>query len=153
MKATALIVEDQESVAYVWSMCLEKLEMVVRWARSLEEALEMALILPPPDLILLDLRLDDSGDLNTIRHIKDLKKGNPDAVVLVVSGYLTKELTEEAIKQGAAGAHEKMTMTRFIDLWACIADALTRAPANVQANMKFTSDLIASLTETMSFDI
>lgn len=148
-KPIALIVEDQGGIRAVWRRALEPLDMEIWEADNLREALEMSSKIPPPDLILLDLRLGDSNDMSTIGAIPTFKKGNPDVVIIVISGYATPEIATLAIQQGAHGIREKLDMNRSAELWAEIQLALKSAPKGAQKALEFTSDLIAKLSKTL----
>jgi DNA-binding NtrC family response regulator len=142
-----LIVEDRPEVARIWRRYLEPLEMEIRWAETLADAKAQSRKLPPPDLILLDLRLADSKDEETLKSIKELTELNPSCAVLVLSGYVTSEITKLAIEQGAHQVIAKLSVQRADDLWNFIKTFLDKAPQSVQARMARTATLIEKLSK------
>lgn len=145
-KPVALIVEDRPEVSTMWAHYLEELDMQVRIAPNLASAKSLSKEIPPPDLIILDLRLPDAHDIDTIGAIKELITPNPDCGVLVISGFLTPALTKLALEQGAHSAMEKMDITRGADFWGGIKKMLAVAPKNVGKRLKETGDLIERLS-------
>jgi DNA-binding NtrC family response regulator len=146
-KPVVLIVEDRPEVADLWTRHLEPLQMEIRHALTLADAKILSKRVPPADLILLDLRLTDSRDENTLCAIKELTELNPNCAVLVLSGYVTPEMTKLAIEQGAHQVIEKQNIQRASDLWGFIKSYLGKAPQSVQKRMACTSDLIEKLSQ------
>jgi len=147
-----LIVEDRPEVSLVWRRALEaysEFGQIEIWAvDNLAHAKQRCLEIPPPDLILLDLRLTDSKDIETLAAIEDLKRGNPDVCVLIISGHLTEDLVKLAIESGAHGVQEKMGMTRSAELWSVINTAVQHAPPNAQKAIPYLANLIEKLSQT-----
>jgi DNA-binding NtrC family response regulator len=57
-----------------------------------------------PDLVLLDLRLPDCGDLSLLETVRRLA---PAATVILMTAFGTPEIREEARSLGAAGVLDK----------------------------------------------
>lgn len=131
----------------LWERSLEPLGFDIRKAANLADAKIQAKRIPPSDLILLDLRLPDSNDASTIASIEELKALNPDCVVLVISGFLTPDLSKLAIEQGAASAIEKLSVTRAADLWEHFKRAIGNKGNGVQKRLACTMDLIERLSK------
>lgn len=148
MKPIALLIEDSEGVAITWKRALEEI-YEIKWADTLRKGVIMCSEIPPPKLILLDLRLGDSDDIATINAITTLQKLAPDCLVIVMSGYITPELLSLAIAKGAHGVHEKLSIKRSEDMWNSIQEAMLKAPPNVQKAAEFTRDIISRLTKTL----
>lgn len=95
--ATILIIDDEAGIQQGCRKALESHGYRVLSAYTLQEGgqkLEAGVI----DLILLDLVLPDGSGLDLLRSILT---GDPDAVVVVISGYATVEHAVEALKSGA----------------------------------------------------
>lgn len=146
----ALIVEDRPEVSTMWANYLKDLNLQVRIAPNLASAKLLSKEIPPPDLIILDLRLPDAHDVDTLASIKELTAPNPDCAVLVISGFLTPALTKLALEQGAHSAMEKMDVTRGIDFWGGIKKMLENSPKNIGKRLKETGDLIERLSAKAS---
>lgn len=151
MSAHALIVEDRPEVAQIWQRALENLGMTVKWASTLAGAKQLSKEIPPPDLILLDLGLTDSPSKDTVEAIDELKQGNPNVVVLILSGLLTPELVASALAKGAHVAIEKLEIQQQQDLWNAILVAKEKASSEGQNALKSTSELIKKLTSALHF--
>lgn len=150
MKPIALIVEDDSNVASHWRNSLQKLDMESRWATNLKDALLLAKKIPPPSLILLDLNLEGGTTaIDTINAISELKTYSPEAVIIIISGFITPEITTLAIEKGAHGVRQKMDMQRSRDLWSEIETARSKAPINAQKALSYTSEIIRSLTNAL----
>lgn len=126
---TVLIVEDEEPVAELWRKLL--LPVVsggkIRMARTAEEALEKMAIPPPPDLVLLDIRVPGvkTGEPdNMLYHIRDLKALNPGATVLVLTGMSDESLPALARQLGADGFRHKTSAASQDRLYGAICEAL-----------------------------
>lgn len=149
MKPIALLIEDDPGVATVYRLSLEKLEMEVKWSESLAGGIRMCKEIPPPKLIILDLRLTDSNDQNTIHQIATLQNLAPESLILVVSGFITPALAQLAIENGAHGVYEKLKVQRMEDFWTGIEQALSRAPSKQQDALSYTNNLIHQLLTTL----
>jgi DNA-binding NtrC family response regulator len=53
---------------------------------------------PPPDVVLLDLRLPDSSDLSLLRQVRQLAPG---AAVILMTAYGTPDVLQGALDLGA----------------------------------------------------
>lgn len=151
-KAIVLIVEDRPEMVTVWRRALEAYsefgQMEIWHVDNLADAKRLAFEIPPPDLILLDLRLTDSKDVETLAAIDHFKVGNPDVCIMIISGYLTPELAKMAIAQGAHGIQEKMSMTRSAELWTAISAAIQKAPPKAQKAIPYLTNLMEKLSQS-----
>ena len=94
---TILIIDDEAGIQQGCRRALEPHGYRVLSACTLQEGgqkLKEGVI----DLILLDLVLPDGSGFDLLRSIL---AGDPDAVVVVISGYATVEHAVEALKSGA----------------------------------------------------
>ena len=149
MKPIALIVEDRPEMARLWETNLHPLDLDIRVADSLERALSIMGGVPPPDLLLLDLRLTDSDEVNTVAHIQKFKKLNPLVIIIVISGFATPDIATAAIAQGASSVINKLEMQKQVTLWREIEAALDQIPQDSAAHKIFgyTSALLTHFTK------
>lgn len=101
-----LLVDDSEAFRRSLGRALRR-EYVVETAASAEEA--QALLDPPPDAVLLDLRLDeaDPSDAQAKRLLGRLRADLPATPVIVITAYGNVETAVECMRLGAADFIEK----------------------------------------------
>lgn len=103
MKYRVLVVDDQEPLRDVIRMMLE-----TGGYETIEvgdsAALQVAFNGPPPDAVLLDLKLPDADGLDLLPLIK---RQWPSAEVIVLTGHASFEAAVEAIKRGAFHFQQK----------------------------------------------
>jgi len=92
-----LIVDDEEIIRDVLETLLEREGYEVTSAETGTEALK-AFEADPHDLVLLDLMLPDRSGLEVLREIR---RRDPDAVVVIVTAYSSIEGAIEAMREGA----------------------------------------------------
>jgi two-component system cell cycle sensor histidine kinase/response regulator CckA len=119
---TVLIVDDERPILDITGQMLRKRGFTVHVCASPIEALEFyrgryAEI----DLVILDMRMPEMEG-RTVFH--EMKKINPDARVLVSSGYSLDGEAEDMLREGAAGFVQKPF--RIAQLIKMILDALGR---------------------------
>jgi signal transduction histidine kinase/DNA-binding response OmpR family regulator len=95
--AHVLVVDDEPSVADVCREFLSGEGLSVTVAESGEEALRL-LQEVRPDVILTDINLPGLSGLEVLRHAK---QADPDACVIVLTGYASTSSAIEALRQGA----------------------------------------------------
>lgn len=126
---TVLIVEDDPMVRELWRRLLSPLTEDIRLAETIPDALAEMRKIPPPDLVLLDLRVPGSTPENTLFHIAALKELNPAAVVLVLTGVSDESLPALARQLGADGFSPKMAAASQDALFDIICETLrTKKP-------------------------
>jgi DNA-binding NtrC family response regulator len=103
LNASVLVVDDEEQFLEVFSKRLEGRGLKVEKAVSGEEALKHAQG-KNFDTIILDMMMPGISGLDAL---KKLKKENPDAQVIILTGHATVEKGVEAIKAGAVDFLEK----------------------------------------------
>jgi DNA-binding NtrC family response regulator len=95
------LADDEASIRDFAAQALERFGYRVRTAATGEEALEV--FAPAPgafDLVLLDIGMPGMGGRKCLREMRRL---DPSAKVLICSGYTTNGHVQEALDQGAAG--------------------------------------------------
>ncbi len=98
---------------------LAPLEANFRYAGSVAEAMAQMSKEPPPDLLLLDLKLPPHSAGDTLNAIQALRQFNPQLSVLAVSGMKLDEVlrvieASGAMVQGFLSKDENFTQTRLL---------------------------------------
>lgn len=99
MQVRLLIVDDDPLMVELLSGLMQPMTSYIGFTDNLHEALEMARV-GKFNLILLDLRLTNTGKEEAFRCIREFK--NQNASVVVVSGLPDEKLKDEALAAGAA---------------------------------------------------
>jgi two-component system response regulator AtoC len=95
-KATILIVDDEDLIRWSLRQRLQADGYEIREAGTGEAALEQ--FKEGADLVLLDYRLPDTDGLSVLR---DLKKLDPDILVVLLTSFVSVETAVEAMQLGA----------------------------------------------------
>ena len=98
--AKILIVDDQPSIRELLSHILKKVSTVVT-SHSLEDALT-TLSVHKFDLVISDLRLDRSDGREGLELLRHIREASPETKVIIMSGYGTEAVKNEASRLGAA---------------------------------------------------
>lgn len=96
-KPLILICDDEEGVRESFKLILED-SYTLSFAENGPKAIEQLKALSPA-LVLLDIKMPKMHGLEILKEIKKLK---PKVPVVIVSGYDSVELAQEAIKLGAS---------------------------------------------------
>ncbi|TMQ69241.1 MAG: sigma-54-dependent Fis family transcriptional regulator [Candidatus Eisenbacteria bacterium] len=96
-KATVLVVDDQDSIRHFVCKALEDEGYDVQSSGSVREA-RAAFEAAMPDVVLLDLKLPDGTGLELLREIK---KVQPEVVVILMTAFGELETAVEAMSGGA----------------------------------------------------
>ncbi|MHC1585415.1 MAG: response regulator [Candidatus Syntropharchaeia archaeon] len=96
MKRSILIVEDVEAIAKMIEEILSGWE--VFFAQTGKEAIEKYRELKP-DILTMDIVMPD---MNGISAIKEVKRFDPDAKIIVISAIDTPDVMKEAIEAGVS---------------------------------------------------
>lgn len=105
-----LVVDDEASICEFFVDLFDEYGIDIDVEQSGASGLKRALD-HPYSLVFLDVKL---GDMSGIDVLKKIKKAQPDTKVVVISGYLTEELIEEAIEFGVDGYLYKPLSVRDI---------------------------------------
>lgn len=142
----ALIIEDNKNVARVLQAWLEAMGFTVSVTDSIALAAEIISSTPELEVITLDLNLKDSLADATIPHITEIRDYNPNALLLVLSGYLTPKDTAIAMALGADVCLEKQevfTEKTFIQRLRDVASSLVRTPREYRKRIPLMEALAA----------
>lgn len=94
---TILLLEDDHALAMVLVKAMIKREHQCVHAENITQFLQ-SLTMPHIDLIIMDLKLEQSSSLSSIAHARAT---HPAAKIIMVTGFASIATTVEAIKQGA----------------------------------------------------
>ena len=98
---TILIVDDEPALMELAGQILKRMGYDVITARSGEEALDIyRQRKDSPDLVILDLGMPGMGGYNCLKEIRVI---NPEARVIIASGYSADGQVKDALMAGAAG--------------------------------------------------
>ena len=96
-KPVILICDDEENLRESFKLILEDF-YDLRFAATGVEGLEMVQK-SCPDLMFLDIKMPKMHGMETLKKIKQAR---PELPVVIVSGYQSVEIAQEAAKNGAA---------------------------------------------------
>lgn len=96
-KPTVLVVDDEATIRFSIRKALERAGADVSTAETGEQALEM-LAEKPFDTVLTDIRMPGISGVDLLRLIKET---NPDARVVLMTGYANLDTSNEAELLGA----------------------------------------------------
>lgn len=138
-KAIILIVDDEETIRFSIKDFLEGQGYEVIVAETCEQALEKIHEFLP-DLVLLDLRLPNMGGIELLEKVKTK---DPNALIIVMTGYGSVDTAVEAMKIGAYDYLEKPFRTEHLKLIiekALSTQALRREVLELRAQQWTFSD-------------
>ncbi len=96
MKKPIMVCDDEEGIRESLKLILEK-EYDVIFAESGEVAIKKMRV-SPVNLVILDIKMPRKDGLETLR---ELKRINPAARVIIATGYKSTDVAEEASRLGA----------------------------------------------------
>ena len=103
--ATALLVEDNEDIAYLLRLLLLREGLIVHMAHNGRDAQAFIESSKATDIVLMDLMLPYVGGFELIAQIRDDKRWK-DVPVIVLSGKVTER---DAVRALEAGANDYVT--------------------------------------------
>ena len=109
VKPTILICDDEEGIRESFKLILED-HYDLKFATHGIEALEMLKTLSPA-VMLLDIKMPKTHGLEILKRVKD---AHPKLPVIIVTGYQSVEMAQEALKHGAADYIPKPFETKAI---------------------------------------
>ena len=92
-----LVCDDEEGIRESFKLILEDF-YDLRFAKNGIEGLEMVKR-SAPDLMFLDIKMPKQHGMDTLKKIKEAR---PDLPVVIVSGYQSVEIAQEAARYGAS---------------------------------------------------
>lgn len=123
-----LIVDDQEAILFAMREYFEALSYVVDCAREPEEAYAL-LEENSYSLVVADLRLTGSHDVEGLEIVKTVRKRNPATRIIMLTAYGSPEIEDEAKRRGVnAFLHKPRPLPEV----AALAVWLLKEPARMQ---------------------
>jgi DNA-binding NtrC family response regulator len=96
---SVLVVDDEALIRWSLGEALGERGYVVSEAGTAKAAIEaVTQAVEPFDVVLLDYRLPDSGDLRLLVRVRELA---PDSQVILITAHSSPELTQGAVALGA----------------------------------------------------
>ncbi len=102
-KPKVLIIDDEKDICWLLEKYLRKRHFNVLSVDTGRGGIEMVKQ-KEPDVVLLDLKLEDINGLNVLRRIKEFSKK---IKVIIVSAFAYSEIKENAVRIGADGFVDK----------------------------------------------
>lgn len=93
-----LICDDEVGIRESFKLILGDL-YDLHFATNGLDALDILKVDPSPDLMLLDIKMPKAHGIEILKQVKKLR---PKLPVIIVTGYQSVEMAQEAIKAGAA---------------------------------------------------
>jgi len=124
---TVLMVDDDENCTELWTRMLDGLRAQFIFARTIEEALVRMAEIPPPDLVLLDLKVPPFTADETLLAINAFRQFNSNLGVIAISGMKLEEImraieTAGVIVQGAISKDDAISQSRLLGVvQSCLA--------------------------------
>lgn len=109
IKPLILICDDEEGIRESFKLILED-HYELSFATNGLEALEMLKTLKP-SLMLLDIKMPKMHGMEILKQVKALRPALP---VIIVTGYQSVEMAQEALKNGAADYIPKPFESKYI---------------------------------------
>lgn len=146
-----LIIDDHYELADLWRTFFAPLNVPVEIAGTMEEGIAAMRKVPPPDLIFLDLWLPDTDSAEaTLRNIVTLRKYNPNAVVVVVSGMTGDGIAKMALVMGADEFFHKLQMDSQVSLFRAVKSVLEKRRDSGQKTAEAGLLMIEALTALLT---
>ncbi|MBN1276402.1 MAG: response regulator [Deltaproteobacteria bacterium] len=120
---TILLVDDEEAILNIGKDILQSFGYSVITAENGEKGIEM-FRREQPSLVILDVNMPGIGGHQCLKELLEI---DPDAKVIIASGYSTNESIRQAIRSGAAGFIGKPYQIR--DMLAQVRDILDQKSA------------------------
>lgn len=134
-----LIVEDRPEIARIIEEYLRPFTSAIVKTMTRTEAAEIIRSTAHLDLVTIDLGLPDSGVKETMEWLKEVRELRPNAVVIVISGIVSKEEEAAVLAAGADGFIHKMEMasgaSTFIERVAQIWNSLFANPKGYERHL------------------
>ncbi len=154
-----LLVDDEEDIREVLSMSLTDIGYHVFDARTGKQALRIFKEINPP-IVLTDIKMPG---LDGIELLQEIKRGNPDTEVIMITGhgdmdlavkslqyeatdFITKPINVEALDIALKRVHDKITMKRTLKEYTENLESLVREKTELQDHLSSLGFMIGSIS-------
>jgi PAS domain S-box-containing protein len=152
MNKSILVVDDEESIRFTFENFLTEEGYTVATAASYDEALGL-LVDTEFDLFFVDIVMGGKSGIDLLREVK---RGNPSAQVIVITGAPSVETATEALRLGALDyvlkpvrQEELLRAARLALRHKCVTDEKDHYRSNIEAIFKSVKDAIVTVDEKM----
>jgi PAS domain S-box-containing protein len=153
MKAEILIVDDEESIRYTFSVFLSEEGYAVTTATSYEEAVSL-LQKTDFDLMYVDIVMEGKSGIDLLKKIRETR---PNIPVIMVTGVPSIETAADALRHGALDYIIKPVRQDSLERSAAVAlkhkvlaDEKEKCRLNFEAIFRSVKDGIITVDETMA---
>lgn len=147
MNPKCLLIEDDPAISDLWKRYLSDAGITVEATMRIADGMEAMRRIPPPDFVILDLRLPDSPSADaTLDYIHAIKAIHPEAFVIIATGYSTKQIQERAMLLGADAFADKSDMGTQAGCWAALKGFMERHKGTGARGAEVAQDLIERLS-------
>lgn len=144
-----LIVEDSPELAKLIARYVKGIAREIIIAESMAQADAIIHQANPFDLVTLDLNLPDSRVEDTIAKIQEIKRTNPDGLLVVITGVVRPEDQAKIMKSGADGYMYKVDImgkpNTFLQTLADICRSVVATPTRYKKNVALLERVTANL--------
>ncbi len=158
-KWNILLVDDEEDIREVLSMSLSDIGYQVFDARTGKEALRIFKEINPP-IVLTDIKMPG---LDGIELLQEIKRGNPDTEVIMITGhgdmdlaikslqyeatdFITKPINVDALDIALKRVHDKITLKRKLKEYTENLELLVREKTELQDHLSSLGLMIGSIS-------
>jgi CheY-like chemotaxis protein len=153
MNPVLLLIDDDEGIRTVIPKMLNVLGLTILTASTFTEALACMGKVPPPDFIFLDLGLPDTASkLETLERIEELKKFNPSAPVVVLTGDPDVKLEQISKTMGADAFRNKAQLSGQRDMWLAMKEAIQALIDRGSTPSEAMTKILTAITDKMIVD-
>jgi CheY-like chemotaxis protein len=144
-----LIVEDAPEMAKLLVRYLQPVAREIIVADSMEHAFAVINAVDPFDIVTLDLNLPDSRTEETRDKIREIKRVNPDALVVVITGVVRPEEQAKILEAGADGYVYKVDImgqpTKFWQTLSDVMRSVVKTPTRYTKNVAIMEKLNSAI--------
>lgn len=121
-----LIIDDNPGIRVMIRKYLAQFGFHIDEAENYAQGLAIMSRIPPPDLVFLDLWLPDTpnAEATLVEGVKTIKRINPDAIVVVMTGDSAEHIANQAIEVGADAFRHKLQIDSQVALLRSVKAAL-----------------------------
>ncbi len=140
-----LIVEDDPVMSEMLKGILIAIGDEVFVSHTIEDAGLQMLRIPPPDIIFLDLIVPPFTAEETLSKISTLRKPNPKALIIVLTGSMQEKIEQASFASGADAFLHKNDMRKQSDVWRALKAAIDRRVSAGEQIFEATAEVLKTM--------